>query len=246
MPKPDKSPLTFKYTFQEVGSSPLSFEIELDPVSLSYRSRTNTDSPPWTDLEYHICDGCKLMGTGATKCPVAINFQDIVHEFKDAISYDKVDIIIETEERSYIKDQVPMQSGLSSILGLIMVTSGCPSMDYLRPMVKTHLPFATISETIYRAISMYLLGQFTRAKNGLEPDWTLAGLSDIYAQIDKINRSMVQRLQSATQQDASLNAVVILDSFAKMVPLTISGVVNDLDDLFWPYLEPGDSEDPKP
>jgi len=186
------------------------------------------------------------MGTGATKCPVAINFQDIVHEFKDAISYDKVDIIIETEERSYIKDQVPMQSGLSSILGLIMVTSGCPSMDYLRPMVKTHLPFATISETIYRAISMYLLGQFTRAKNGLEPDWTLAGLSDIYAQIDKINRSMVQRLQSATQQDASLNAVVILDSFAKMVPLTISGVVNDLDDLFWPYLEPGDSEDPKP
>ena len=130
-----------------------------------------------------------------------------------------------------------MQSGLSSILGIIMVTSGCPTLDYLRPMVGTHLPFASIDESIYRAMSMYLLAQFTRAKNGLEPDWTLKGLSKIYAEIDNINISIVKRLRAATEEDASLNAVVILDSFAKLVPMSINGSFGGMEDLFWPYLQ---------
>lgn len=226
----------FRYTFRSSGNIPLQFLVNLDPKTLAYQPVSVSENTSWTDLDYHICDGCLLADLGIPKCPVAINLQDIVHGFKDAISYDKVDILIETEERNYSKDQVSMQSALSSILGLIMVTSGCPSLDYLRPMVKTHLPFASIDETIYRATSMYLLGQYTRTRAGLEPDWSLAGLSAIYDQIDRINMSMVKRLQAATDQDASLNAVVILDSFAKMVPMTIDGAITDLEELFWPYL----------
>ena len=87
---------------------------------------------------------------------------------------------------------------------------------------------------------MYLLAQFTRQRNGLEPDWSMQGLTAIYRRIDHINRRMVQRLQSASQKDASLNAVVILDTFAQMVPMTIEGVLKgDLEKLFWPYLYPG-------
>jgi len=48
---------------------------------------------------------------------------------------------------------------------------------------------------------------------------------------------MVKRLQAATEQDASLNAVVILDSFAKMIPMTIDGSIHELEQLFWPYLK---------
>jgi len=84
---------------------------------------------------------------------------------------------------------------------------------------------------------MYLLAQFVRAKNGLEPDWTLKGLSGIYAEIDEINISMVKRLQAATEEDASLNAVVILDSFAKLVPMSIVGSFGGMENLFWPYLQ---------
>lgn len=218
-------------------SRSIKFEVLLSADKLEYQTISHTEKPAWAELDFHMCEGCKLAGSGVSHCPVAVNLQDIVTTFKSDISYDVIDLSIETAERTYSKNKVSMQSGLSSILGIIMVTSGCPSLDKLRPMVSTHLPFASIDESIYRAISMYLLAQYTRAKNGLEPDWTLQGLRQIYAEIDVINISMVKRLRAATEEDASLNAVVILDSFAKMVPMSIDGSFGGMEDLFWPYLK---------
>src|SRR5262249_45179319 len=64
----------------------------------------------------------------------------------------------------------------SSLIGIFMVTSGCPVMNKLRPMVDTHLPFMTSAESTYRVISMYLLAQFFRQRQGRKPDWALEGL----------------------------------------------------------------------
>lgn len=228
--------ISIKYIFEMPDGQSLEFLVLLDPINLDYQTINTKEPAAWTDHSYYTCNECPLSKSGLPRCPVAVNLQDIVDAFSDSVSYEKVNITIETDERQYSKNQVSMQSGLSSILGIIMVTSGCPSLDYLRPMAKTHLPFATIGESIYRAISMYLVAQFTRNRNGLEPDWSLDGLKQIYSQIDKINMSMVKRLQAATAQDASLNAVVILDSFAKMIPLTIGGTIKELEQLFWPYL----------
>lgn len=229
--------ISFKYHFKMSDERLLTFEIALSSEKLDYQASDTETKPDWTKLGFHMCEGCKLAETGIEHCPVAINLQDIVGTFSSDVSYDVIDLSIETAERTYSKERVSMQNGLSSILGIIMVTSGCPSLDFLRPMVATHLPFASIDESIYRAMSMYLLAQFVRANKGLEPDWSLQGLTDIYAQIDSINISMVKRLQAATEQDASLNAVVILDSFAKLVPMSIRGSFGALENLFWPYLE---------
>lgn len=229
--------VSLKYKFKMADSRSIEFEVLLSPEKLDYQSMVSSEKPSWTELEFHMCEGCKLADLGMSHCPVAVNLQDIVSAFKSDVSYDTIDLIIETSERTYSKKNVTMQSGLSSILGIIMTTSGCPSLDYLRPMVATHLPFASIDESIYRSMSMYLLAQYTRAKNGLEPDWSLKGLHDIYTDIDAINISMVKRLQAATEEDASLNAVVILDSFAKLVPMSIDGSFGGMDKLFWPYLK---------
>ena len=229
--------VSFRYKFKMADARSIEFEVLLSADRLAYQTLSHAEKPSWTDLGFHMCEGCKLAETSVNHCPVAVNLQDIVTTFKSDVSYDIIDLSIETAERTYSKEKVSMQSGLSSILGIIMVTSGCPSLDHLRPMVATHLPFASIDESIYRAMSMYLLAQFVRAKNGLEPDWTLKGLSGIYAEIDEINISMVKRLQAATEEDASLNAVVILDSFAKLVPMSIDGSFGGMEDLFWPYLQ---------
>ncbi len=229
--------ISIKYIFEMADSRSLEFEILLSPDKLTYQIEPDAEKPDWTKLGFHMCEGCKLANTGVDHCPVAVNLNDIVTTFKSDVSYDLVDLSIVSAERTYSKEKVSMQSGLSSIVGIIMVTSGCPSLDYLRPMVGTHLPFASIKESIYRAMSMYLLAQYTRAKNGLEPDWSLKGLSKIYAEIDAINISVVKRLRAATEEDASLNAVVILDSFAKLVPMSIEGSFGGMEDLFWPYLK---------
>ncbi len=51
------------------------------------------------------------------------------------------------------------QQAMSSVLGLIMATAGCPWTDRLRPMARFHLPFASDAETLYRSISMFLLSR---------------------------------------------------------------------------------------
>ena len=100
--------------------------------------------------------------------------------FGDRISYDVVDVTVESRERLYVKEQISIEHAVSSLLGIIMATSGCKDLDMLKPMVKFPLPFASIEETIYRAASMYLLAQYFRHKRGLVPDWDMAGLSSVY------------------------------------------------------------------
>ena len=49
-------------------------------------------------------------------------------------------------ERSFTL-QLGARQAIISPLGIYMVTSGCPIMNKLRPMVRFHPPFATIAET---------------------------------------------------------------------------------------------------
>jgi len=166
-----------------------------------------------------------------------VNSIDLIELFKDVRSYDIVDVIVETTERKYFKNKTTIQRTLGSLFGIIMVSSGCKELDKLRPMVRFHLPFATIEETVYRTTSMYQLAQYLRSKRGLEPDLDMKVLLSIYQKIHEINVNFVRRLQKATEMDANLNAVAILDTFSQMIPLGIKDTLKDFENLFSPYLE---------
>ena len=154
----------------------------------------------------------------------------------------EVDIEITTEARKYVK-HTSLQSGISSLIGIYMVTSGCPVMDKLRPMVRTHLPFATGEETMYRALSMYLLAQYFVYKRGQRPDWDLENLAEIYEEIRSVNKSFCQRLSGAHIKDAILNAVVVLNWFAELTDISPrTKNLAEIERLFHAYL---DSESPK-
>jgi len=62
-------------------------------------------------------------------------------------------------------------------------------------------------------------------------------LLSIYQKIHEINVNFVRRLQKATEMDANLNAVAILDTFSQMIPLGIKDTLKDFENLFSPYLE---------
>lgn len=130
--------------------------------------------PEWVKLDHCKCPNCKLH-SDVEYCPVALNMLPVIEEFKNNISHEKVYLSIFTLERMFEKI-VPIQDGLSSLLGVIMTTSGCTHLDKLRPMVMTHLPFATGEETTYRVLSMYRLAQFYRKKAGLSSDNGFEGL----------------------------------------------------------------------
>ena len=220
--------LTFHYRFRLAGGVEKTFTIQLEHESLGTVPAEQKSYPEWTELKFHQCPTCPLNEKQHPHCPIAINLVDVVEFFRDSISHEKVDILVETEARGYLK-QTTLQEGISSITGIYMVTSGCPIMDKLRPMVRTHLPFATVDETIYRVISMYLLAQYFLSKHAKEPDWKLTNLVNIYSDIGTVNKHFRERLSAINVNDATVNALVNLNCFADFAAFSIEE--NRLDEI---------------
>jgi len=229
--------ITISYQFIFSEDKILDYEIKLDPDTGELLTSEKPDIPTWCKLEYSKCDECTIYTEGKEYCPLAINSLDIINYFQDVHSYDIIDAVVETNNRVYYKNKISVQQALGSLFGIIMVTSGCKDIDKLRPMVRFHLPFANIEETVYRATSMYQLAQYMRNQKGLEPDLEMEGLVDIYKKIHDINVNFVERLRMASEKDANLNAVVILDTFSQIIPLMIQDTLKNLEGLFSPYLE---------
>lgn len=176
-------------------------------------AKREVEPPEWTRLEHHQCPNCPLSSTEHSVCPIAVNLAGVIEAFRDVISHEEADVEVLTESRKY-SAHVNVTHAVGSLIGLYMATSGCPIMDRLKPMVLTHLPFPTTEESIYRSISMYLLAQYFRSKNGMSADWSLEKLGDFFGDIAQVNQAFVKRLTSHVEKDVSLNAVVLLNCFA--------------------------------
>jgi len=188
----------------------------------------------WMKLEFRQCENCRLKKEDVPLCPIAENLNNIIVRFDKRKSFESTLVRVETNERTYEKE-VALQQGLGSLIGIIMVTSGCPTMDILKPMVRYHLPFATVEETVFRAASAYLLGQYFRNRQGKEADLDLNGLLEGYQEIQKINIGVTDRLRSTSDIDASTNAIVILDIFAKTLPISIIDGLMGIEYIFDPH-----------
>jgi hypothetical protein len=115
------------------------------------------------------------------------------------------------------------------MMGIRMVSSGCPVMGKLKPMLHFHLPFATLEETQVRALSIYLLAQYVKNKKGGEPDWEMDGLVKIYEDIRVLNLNVSRKIADLEDKDTSINSLVILNNFADYVTFTIDEFM--IDDL---------------
>lgn len=231
--------ININYKFKFKDGHVKEFDINLYSKSLNLVKKENADLkyPAWTELNYSKCPDCVLDEKDHKYCPVAVSFIEIIDTFKGSVSYEEADVIVETNDRKYIK-HVPLQRGLSSLIGIYMVTSGCPVMEKLKPMVKFHLPFASGEETSYRMVTMYLMAQFFKHKNGQEPDWDLVNLVKIYDDIRLVNKSFCDRVSKIIVEDASVNALIILDCFADRVIFSINkDILNQFKPLFNVYLK---------
>lgn len=213
-------PLHFAYTFTLPNGAAKRFEVRLNRDTLAMVQEPRASYPEWTNLTFHRCPGCPLDEARHPRCPVAVNITDLIDFFKDLDSFVEADVRVETEARAYSK-HTTLQKGASSLIGLYMVTSGCPVLDKLRPMADTHLPFATTEETTYRTLSMYVLAQHFLYKRGKAPDWEMKGLVAFLSRVQEVNTAFCKRLGAIGIKDASLNAVVILNTLGMMTGITI-------------------------
>lgn len=232
---------TITYTFYLRGKEPVTFPVEIDygndqPLYIREPSSTY---PKWVGLEEHQCPHCPLNTKDTPYCPVAIAISGVLDFTRGLPAHQDVDIEVLENERT-TKMQSTLQDALSSLLGLVIATSGCPYTEYFKPMARFHLPLATYEETVYRAASMYLMSQYYVMKKGERPDLELNGLKKIYNNLHIINQHMASRLKRGVSHrdtlDATFNAMVILDSYAATIQEIIDDSLTEFKDLFSHYL----------
>jgi hypothetical protein len=224
-----------RYQFEFEDGQQASVELELDEETLAQIAPPQTDLPPWTKLSFQQCPSCPLDEAQAPNCPAAVALLQPIAAFTGRFSYEPVAVTVEQPQRK-ITSNTTSQRALSSLIGLVMATSGCPHLAWFRPMARHHLPFSDAGETTHRAASMYLLAQVLRKRQGLPATLELGGLREIYARVNAVNAAMAGRLHNAHTVDTPVNAVVILDMLALYVPDTLDEQLDAMGVLYAPYL----------
>ncbi len=226
--------MKINYHFRFEDGTRKVFRVNLDAESLNLIPSDNQAKPEWARVANCRCQHCQVDENEIQYCPIAVNISDVVDFFKAYVSHDDVEVLVKTEDRLYGK-KTTVQQALGSLLGVYMAASGCPLMEKLKPMVRFHLPFATLEETVFRSASVYLLGQYFVKKQGRHADLDLIQLADFYKGIQMVNRCMAERLRQVVGKDAINNAVICLDMFAKELPYAIEESLKELQGLFSVY-----------
>jgi len=216
----DYQPLIYRYSFGLADGSEEIFVIALDPETAEPLEPIPDDLPEWTRIEFQQCPNCPREPKDGDVCPLAARLVPLVSRLGHLTSFSELDLSVDTQDRNYSK-RVPAQDAIASLMGLLNATSGCPRMDFFRPMARFHLPLSNLDETFYRVLSMYMLGQYLRYQQGLTVDMDMTGLSTHYAEINVVNKYLVRRLRAATKEDGTLNAAVLLDMLAMTMPLML-------------------------
>lgn len=215
----------------EIGARAHVLRLHFDQRFLLVTDDAHAADLPWTRLGFHQCHNCPLYAETHPHCPAARNLIPLVEACGEFTSHDEAKLDVATPERRIVATTT-LQRAVSSLLGLIMATSACPHLAFFRPMARFHLPLASEEETIFRSAATYLLTRHFQARAGEDPDPGLEGLREIYANLQLVNRAMAERLRARCAEDAAVNALVLLDLFAKNIPYSIEDRLEDIAYLF--------------
>ena len=156
LPAGRMSNLKLTYRIATPDSRERVFNLELDHDTAQLTSPTDPNPPAVDRAVVQSMRGLSAARRGGRsiarrRCICA----SVIDGFADLVSYDKVRVTVESEERAVIAT-LSAQQALASLMGLIMASSGCPRTAVFRPMARFHLPFSSESETAYRVAAMYL------------------------------------------------------------------------------------------
>ena len=227
-------PQRIGYRFDLPDGSQKSLEFTFDATDFRLSNAAPAEPPFWTALNFNQCANCPLNAHEHPHCPAALQMASAIEPLKALVSFDTVGVTVTQPERT-IYAETTAQQAMSSVLGLIMATAGCPWTDRFRPMARFHLPFATEAETVYRSISMFLLARELQGAGRAEG---FAALEKLYENLHLVNRDMSRRLGAATHTDPARNAMALLDAYTTLLPAALESSLEELKPLFDAWRRP--------
>lgn len=220
--------LHIRYGFDLPDGSKKQLDLSFDAQNFRLSNPVPAEPPFWTELKFSQCANCPLSTEQHSHCPAALHMAPAVESLKELVSFDAVGVTVSQAERT-VRAETTAQQALSSVLGLIMATSGCPWTDRLRPMARFHLAFASEAETVYRSVCMFLLARHLAGAGEVRD---FAGLTQLYENLHVVNRDMSRRLGAAAKTDPARNAMALLDSYTTLLPAALESQLKELKPLF--------------
>jgi hypothetical protein len=248
------APLRIRYRFDLPDGSQKMLDFLFDAATFRLSNPPPADPPFWAELKFNQCANCPLSTERHAHCPAAVQMAAALEPLNALVSFDTVGVTVVQPERT-IHVETTAQQAMSSVLGLIMATAGCPWTDRLRPMARFHLPFANEAETLYRSVSMFLLSlelagrdpapavadtlavaeapvAAADAARAAPAPRTFAALEELYKNLHIVNRDMSRRLGAATNTDPARNAIALLDTYTTLLPAALDRSLDELRPLF--------------
>jgi len=220
-------PHRIRYRFDLPDGTQKTLDFTFDPGNFRLVNPAPAVAPFWTALTFKQCANCPLSAAEHPHCPAALQMASAIEPLKALVSFDTVGVTVTQAERS-IYAETTAQQAMSSVLGLIMATAGCPWTDRFRPMARFHLPFASEAETLYRSIGMFLLARELNGASGHGFD----ALERLYENLHVVNRDMSRRLGAAAPSDPARNAMALLDAYTTLLPAALESSLEELKPLF--------------
>lgn len=226
------SELGYKFILPDGETTQYDFQFDGERYNLI---TTDLKTPAWAELNFKQCDHCPYGEENPPKyCPAALQLAQVVQGIDHLVSYETVQVIITTTHRT-VDQTCSAQEAISSLLELVIASCGCPHTEFQLPLGCFHQPLISAEEALWRTCASFMLAQYFRKEYG-EPTEELPDLLRRYENLEIVNTNMAKRLRSQLEQDACLNAIVLLDSCAKSIPLFISKTIHNLKPLYADYL----------
>jgi hypothetical protein len=220
--------LSIRYRFDLPDGTQKTLNFTFHPATFRLTNAPPATPPFWTELKFNQCANCPLSPAAHPHCPAALQLAAALEPLKTLVSFDTVGVtVLQSDRTVYV--ETTAQQAMSSVLGLIMATAGCPWTDRLRPMARFHLPFASEAETVYRIVSMFLL---SREMTSTDTRPAFGALTELYENLHLVNRDMSRRLGAATNTDPARNAMALLDSYATLLPAALDRSLEEWKPLF--------------
>jgi hypothetical protein len=218
------------------------FDVCLHPQTLLPVEPHSGELPDWTRLDWQQCPHCPWSVQDHPHCPVALRLIPVVSRLGGVRSYDELALEVTFEQRT-LAAVTSAQEGISSLVGLLIATSGCPHTEFLKPMARFHLPLSSAEETLYRVVSMYAMSCLLRMRKGQSFAADFDDLIHRYQAMRIVNRFVADRLKLVDEEGSTVNGIILLDYTAQLVPVSLNEEIEELENLFHGYLrDPG----PKP
>ncbi len=203
----------------DFGKRKVDFEVNTEKAD---SEKLAEDLPEWALLDYRKCLNCEISPDACLTCAMALRVQKVIEAFGSHVSTESVHVTVQTPQREFSRD-CDLQTGIHSLMGLLMATCGCSHLESMRKLVNFHIPFCSTEETLRRVVGAYLTEQYFVMQDGGQPDWGLERLSVIFSHLAQVNQDFVRRLQGTMEKDAVNNAILGFFATASLFAADLTG-----------------------